>query len=168
MKPEYYLPVVVLRPFIKTFLIMGSEKEISNKILPDSTLVMAFRYKGSVSTLDEGGHIVLPSAVISGLRKTSRIINYAPGTANLLVVFREGGANAFLREPLHAFFGQSIALDAMIPQSELGRIEEQLGEVRSNAERIRLVETFLLSRMALLSGKRGMQPDLLIGRLFKE
>lgn len=179
MKPEHYHPITVLQPYIRTFLIIESDNEVSSRIIPDSALVMAFRYKGQVTILDRTGPegnpknhkevpVILPSAVITGLRKTPRIINYAPGTANVLVVFRDGGANAFLREPLHSFFGQSLALDSLIPYSEITRVEEQLGEAAGNAERIRLVEAFLLSRMKLLSGKRGFQPDLLVGEAIQQ
>ncbi|MHA4809049.1 helix-turn-helix domain-containing protein [Flavitalea flava] len=178
MKLEHYHPIAVLQPYIRSYLIIDSDKEVSNTILPDSSLIMAFRYKGKVTILDpegpagkEGGQaqkqrevpVILPASVITGLRKTPRIINYAPGTANVLVVFKEGGANAFLRESLHTFFGESLALDSMIPYSEISQIEEQLGEAAGNEERICLIETFLLSRMTLLSGKRSIQPDLLIG-----
>jgi AraC-like DNA-binding protein len=162
MKPERYIPMEALTPFISAFLIIESDSGAVNRVLPDSVPVMAFRYKGSVSVLDGTERSPLPFAVISGLRKTSRMICYAPHTANLLVLFREGGAATFLREPLHELFGQSPGLDTWMPRRELGRIEEQLSEAGTNADRIQLIQAFLLARL------RPPQPDRLVGEAIRQ
>ena len=153
MKLERYIPSeALLKPFISAFLIIESDSGAVNRVLPDSALVMTFRLRGSVTMLDGAERSSLPFAVISGLRKTSRTVCYAPGTANLLVLFREGGAAAFLREPVHELFGQSLGLDLL--EGELGRIEEQLSEAATHSEKIRRVEEFLLSRLHTASPDR--------------
>ena len=156
MKLERTIPSEALRPFIDAFLIIESDNGAVNRVLPDSALVMTFRLRGSVTMLDGAERSSLPFAVISGLRKTSRTVCYAPGTANLLVLFREGGAAAFLREPVHELFGQSLGLDMLISPGELGRIEEQLSEAATHSEKIRRIEAFLLSRL------NAAHPDRLV------
>jgi hypothetical protein len=46
VKIEKYLPADILKPFVKTFMIVESEYGTENKILPDTSIVMAFRFNG--------------------------------------------------------------------------------------------------------------------------
>jgi hypothetical protein len=57
MKIEKYLPGETLRPFIKSFTIIESKEGMVNRILPDTSIVMALRIKGKVSIEN---HISLP------------------------------------------------------------------------------------------------------------
>jgi AraC-like DNA-binding protein len=156
MNMQRYLPSDVLRPFVKAFLVIECDTERLNLLLPDTSVVMAFRYKGTVADGQYSQGSNLPFAAISGLRKTSRLIHYAKDAATLLVLFQEGGAAAFLREPLHELFGQSVALDDLMRPHELTSIEERLVEAKTARQRITIVEQFLLSRLAIVG------PDKLI------
>lgn len=145
MNLQRYVPTDRLKPFIKAFLIIESDTGTQNRVVPDTSMVLSFRYRGSVTDGSEGRS--LPSSVISGIRKSARLLVYAPQTANLLVIFQEGGAAAFFREPLHELFGQSLSLDMLIQRKHLADTEEQLAEAKTNRQRIDLVEQFLLARM---------------------
>src|SRR2546430_2042166 len=105
---EQYLPCTILQPFVKHFLIIESEQGMENRILPDTSIVMAFRLKGQLAYAENGTYHDLPSSVITGIRESSRLISYSKNTATLLVAFKEGGAAAFFKEPLHEFSGMSI------------------------------------------------------------
>lgn len=109
-------------------------------------MVMAFRYKGSVLN-SQGQSVLPPSSVLTGLQPSSRLLTYINHTATVLVLFREGGAAAFFREPLYELFGGSLPLDALIPNRELAEVEDQLAEAMTNCERIRIVERFLRSKL---------------------
>lgn len=141
-----YLPNDALKPFIKQFLIIESEHETGNRVLPDTSVVLAFRYKGTVTDTRDDRFYALPGSVITGLRKSSRLLTYARDTATLLVLFREGGAAAFFREPLHELFGLSQPLDDLIPHRATAEVEERLAEAPDNRHRIALVERFLCAR----------------------
>lgn len=147
MRLEKYIPDAILQPFIKHYLVIAYDEEAVNRILPDTNLTLAFRYKGKVSTLEENGSRLLPMALISGLRKSPRLINYAPGSGNVLVVFKETGATAFFGEPLHELFEESAALDELIPPSILAVIEEALAAATSNKARVAAIEQFLLAKL---------------------
>ena len=153
MHIEQYTPVAVLEPFIRSLMIIESELALQNEVLPDTSLVMAFRLKGSVVASDYG---TLPGAVMAGLRKTSRSLSYAGNTANLLVVFREDGAAAFFKAPLHELFGASVALDNFIDRQQLSDISEQLMEAPDHSTAIHIMQQFLLKLW------RQSSPDLLI------
>lgn len=118
-----------------------------NRTLPDTSLVMSFRYKGQVRFLNQGAAKELTSFTLSGLRKTGRLINYSSHTANILVIFREAAAHAFIKEPLHELFEDSVPLDNFTGYRQLDHIGEQLSVARNNAERIAHIEAFLLARL---------------------
>jgi AraC-like DNA-binding protein len=147
MNIDAHMPGELLRPFIKAYLIIESQDELINRVMPETSLVLAFRYKGLVRHLTNDSTVALPSFVVSGLRKSSRLLNYAKDSGNVLVIFREAGANAFIKEPLHELFEESVPLDSFTSYRNLSVIEEQLAEATNNLQRVALVEQFLLSKL---------------------
>lgn len=137
-------------------MIIENDESRENIVLPDTGLVMAFRYRGTVRWTADGQQDVFPAAVLSGLRKTSRRLLYTDNTANLLVIFRESGTAAFFREPMNEVFGTSASLDQLISPHKLQSILAQLEEADSNQARIRTMERFLLAE------KKIYEPDQLI------
>ncbi|HWV72151.1 MAG TPA: helix-turn-helix transcriptional regulator [Pseudosphingobacterium sp.] len=156
MNMEIHAPSASLSPYIKSYLFIESQNELLNRILPDTALVMAFRYKGQVDYQTAHDRIALPSSIISGLRKSFRLVNYAPNTGNLLVIFKELGAKVFIREPLHELLDDSISLADMTGYQNLSAFEEQLAFAPTNIQRIDILEQFLLSKLTY------SKPDALI------
>ncbi|HEY5822879.1 MAG TPA: helix-turn-helix transcriptional regulator [Cyclobacteriaceae bacterium] len=144
---DIQLPSQSLSPFIRHFMIIESQDEVVNRVLPGTALVMAFRFKGRVNQLEGSEKRKLPAAMISGLRKSGRLINYSKDAGNILVQFREAGANAFIKEPLHEFFGESPSLDLLTGYHNVSEMEEQLAEAKDNQTRIALVEDFLIAKL---------------------
>ncbi len=62
MNISTYSPQEVLSPFIKAYLAIECPDESINRILPDTSLVMTFRYKGQVSDLSTDTVNALPSS----------------------------------------------------------------------------------------------------------
>jgi AraC-like DNA-binding protein len=144
MTVHSYAPGPALRPFVQAFLVIDSAGGTTNQVLPDTALVLAFRLRGSVR-LEMG--TVLPTAVLSGLRPESQRLQYAPGTAMLLVQFAPGGAAAFFAEPLHELFGRSAPLDVLVSRHSLAQVEEQLAEAAGQPQQLAVVERWLLGRL---------------------
>ncbi|GAB4041424.1 helix-turn-helix domain-containing protein [Spirosoma gilvum] len=147
MNTELFLPTFQLNHLVKRFMIIESNLGMVNKILPATSVVMAFRYRGGVSYASDNSDTRLPTSVITGLRNTTRLVNYASETANLLVIFQEGRAAALLREPIHELFGLNVSLDILFPQQTIRDVEDQLAEAKSNQQRVSIVEKFLIRRM---------------------
>lgn len=147
MSPEFYTPSLLLQPYIKGYLIIESEQQVINRVLPDTLLVMAFRFRGQVSYVKNGIEDKLPMSVISGLRKSARLIKYSRESGNILVQFKEGGAQPFIKEPLYELFGNSISLDNFSRYQHSSILEEQLYFATGNEQRIHLIEHFLSSRI---------------------
>jgi AraC-like DNA-binding protein len=144
---QRYLPHFALRQFINAYLIIESEKERENLIIPDVSVVIAIRFRGIVSGSDHGENYILPSAVISGLRQGPRVVNYSAGSGNFLIVFNPGGPAAFLTEPLHELSGFSLPLNTLQVFEDAEQITERLSTANSNDERIRIVDEILISKV---------------------
>ncbi|HTI09168.1 MAG TPA: DUF6597 domain-containing transcriptional factor, partial [Puia sp.] len=157
MKLEKFLPSTPLTPFIREFLLIESDGEAGNKIIPDISLVMAFRYRGTVQTAVGEGKEVLPASVVTGLRKSSRMVYYSRETSNLLVVFKEGGITALSGIPAHELFGLSVSSENLFQPARLQEVLQRLAEATHNRERIDVMETFLLKN--LIRGKQDLLID---------
>jgi AraC-like DNA-binding protein len=156
MKMERYLPIVILRPFVKAFLIIESSEGMENTTLPDTSVVMSFRMKGTVTHITDTLASQLPETGLSGLRKSARLLKYERDTANLLVIFQEGGAAAFFKAPLHELFETQQPLDDLVRLHKIKEVEERLSEATNDRQQIAIVEQFLLAEL------RTPEPDLLV------
>lgn len=156
MKIVDFIPTEKLRPFVKTYRIIESQDELVNRVLPNTALAIAFRCNGNVKYIRENHNDNLPISTISGIRKSVRLIHYSKDTTTLVILFREAGAKAFFKEPLHELFEESVSLDNFIPQQKTAIIEELLAEAKTNNQKIAIIEQFLLSRF------HDFKPDKLI------
>lgn len=156
MKFETYIPCDILKPFVKSFVIQETTTESTYKILPDTSLVIGFQYKGRLSRLQNETETSLDISGVSGLADHSRTFKNAPDTGTVLIFFHEAGAVPFFRQPLHELFRESVSLDNFMLRSTLLCLEEQLAEAKTNLQRIEAVENFLISRMT------NVEPDKLV------
>ena len=157
-----HIPTELLRPFIKKYLIIEGQNELINRVLPDTSLVIAFRFKGQVNYITDNSADPLPTSAISGIRKSVRLINYLKNTSTILILFKEAGAAAFFKEPLHELFEESVSLDNFITQQKASILEEQLAEAKNNSQRVTIIEAFLLSKL------HNYNPDKLISNAIQK
>jgi AraC-like DNA-binding protein len=159
MNINAHTPTVLLKPFIKTYLVIESQNELANlvnKVVPDTSLIIAFRYKGRINYAANENEKNIPSAAFSGLTRSARTFNYSKDTGNIIVIFKEAMAAAFFKEPLHELFEEIVSLDNFISHQDLSIMEEQLAGAKNNIQRIDLVDRFLLSKLC------NHKPDKLI------
>jgi AraC-like DNA-binding protein len=147
MKVERYIPIDRLKPFVRNFIIIESANGMNNHIIPDTSIIMAFRFKGSVTITQKHKKDTIPGAVLTGLRNSPRDISYAANSATFLIAFNEGGAASFFREPLHELFGTSQSLDNFIKRDKLDEIQDLLSEAENNLQRVAIIEEFLLTQL---------------------
>lgn len=147
MKYSKFLPSPALQPYVREFIILESDLYFDSRTIPDTALVMTFRYKGKVWKLEGEKEESLPATGISGLRKSVRLFQYEKQTANLLVVFKEGGMNAFVRQPAHELFELNISSDNLFPASQLDELLEQLAGAATDEARVDVAEIFLLTKL---------------------
>lgn len=162
MQITHYIPSPLLTPFIKGYTIIDSSgEELVNRILPSTAAAMALRLRGQTAYVSNDGKTGLPAMAFSGLRKSVRLIHYAPGTVTLVVLFKETGVAAFLKQPLHELFEDSISLDQFIPHSDMVMLEEQLAGADDNKAAVAIAERFLLSKL------RAGKPDGLVAEAIR-
>lgn len=158
MKIESYKPGEQLGPFIKSYRIIDSTSNVgesdghdsegvTNRIVPSTSVAIAFRLRGQISYITDKGEKVLPAITLSGLRKSVRFIHYERNSAALIVLFKEQGIASFFKPPVHEFFEQSVSLDCYMPASDVSRVEERLAEIMDNRSRIAFIEQFLITRL---------------------
>ncbi|WP_290795364.1 helix-turn-helix domain-containing protein [Flavihumibacter sp. UBA7668] len=147
MKIEEYHPSSLLKPYIKAYRIIESHGEMVNRVLPGTSFALAFRTKGQISFLNGTELNNLPVSTLSGLRKSIRLIHYAPQTSALIVLFKETGVPGFLKQPLQELFEESISMDTFFHVSEIASIGDQLALSGNNQSKISIIEKFLISKL---------------------
>ncbi|AFD07784.1 helix-turn-helix domain-containing protein [Solitalea canadensis] len=147
MKIEKYTPSQVLIPYIKEFILIESGLEFSSRTIPDTSVVLSFRFRGNVLKIDGEQQDSLPVSAIAGLRKSSRQFIYSYHTSNLLVIFQEGGIKAFSKIPAHELFELSISTENLFAVNQLNDLLEQLAEAPTNKHRITIIASFLLKKL---------------------
>ncbi|WP_431198523.1 hypothetical protein ACQ86K_18550 [Mucilaginibacter sp. P19] len=60
MHIERFTPGEILKPFIRQYVFIETANDLVNRILPDTSLVMAFRYGGKISDITEAHSGKLP------------------------------------------------------------------------------------------------------------
>jgi AraC-like DNA-binding protein len=156
MESAFYTPQHALKPYVECFVISETPDESVYKVLPGTGLVMGFQFRGKLFQLLDDKEVGLSRSGITGINDTYKLFKNAPGTGTILVCFNAGGAAMFFQEPIHELFQRSVSLDSFILRSELLLFEEQLSEAATHAEKIRVVEQFLLARL------KTAKPDMLI------
>ena len=158
MKFQHYPPCAALADVVRHFVISEQDETASYKVLPDTSLVMGFQYRGQVAVITEDEVQTLSTAGITGLQNNYRTFRQTKDTGTVLVVFTTLGAAAFFKGPLHELFGVSTGLDDIIHRQIIASVEEQLQSVTTDAARIATVEAFLLQR------RHSYKTDPLISR----
>lgn len=142
MKVHQFLPSDVLKPFVNRFLVTESEEDLTRQLLPGTAPVMALRFKGAIHLNDTN-----LGFGITGISRVARPVHYTAGSAVLLVLFKEGGAAAFINMPLNEFSGLTANLDNVFPPEQVQRLEENLDRAQTHAQRIVMVENFLITQL---------------------
>lgn len=117
---------------------------MTNTLLPDMGMVMAFCFRGRVRYRDAAGRqMPVPFAAISGIRQQAGQVHYAPGTGTLLVKFTATGSSAFFTTPPSALRNHTVALDELVPRHRTEALCEGLSLCDTNAARALLAGTTL-------------------------
>ncbi|WP_428664180.1 helix-turn-helix domain-containing protein [Runella sp.] len=160
MRFDTYLPCDELKPYVKAFVISENLSESTYKVLPDTGLVIGFQYKGRLSQLHNGNQISLDSSGLTGLHDSFRVFTNSADTGSVLVYFKEAGAAPFFKQPIHELFRESVSLDNFVLRSELLILEEQLCEAKTDTNKIKVIEQFLISRL-----KQSVADNLVLAAL---
>ena len=147
MKFETWLPCTALQPYVKYFIVSESSEAKTYKVLPDTSLVMGFQYTGQLAYVNHNSDTLLATAGITGLTDSYRLFKNTACTNSILVVFKETGAAAFLKSPIHELFGESLSLDHFFNTDTLTETEDKLCAAINDRQRITIIEQLLLQHL---------------------
>jgi AraC-like DNA-binding protein len=128
-------------------MVSESGQAQSYTVLPGTSLVMGFQYRGQLAFHNDNVAIRLASSGITGILHSFRVFENTANTGTVLVIFKEGGASFFFHEPLYELYNESLSLEHFVKREQLSALEEQLSAAESDEKRIILVEQFLMTRL---------------------
>ena len=139
-----FAPSQALFPFVRRFEVIETSAETTRTLLPDTGLVVGFRYAGQATLLEAESPLVVPDNSVAGLRSTARRMMTSAGGGLVVAKLREACAGRFFAGPLHELFGQTLSLDDLAHPREVARASSRIREAHDDTERIATFEQFLL------------------------
>jgi len=141
-------PSSALAPLVRCFEVVESSAPATRVLLPETGLILGFRYRGWAAVVEDGRRARLPDQVVTGLRATVRRMHTDGGSGIVLAKLRDGGAVPFILGPLHRLFGRWECLDRQFDRASLTRLSSDLSASPDDSARVALVERFLLDHRA--------------------
>jgi AraC-like DNA-binding protein len=152
MRLSTYRPSPALSRYIDFIWVAnGTAPHRRERVLPNGAIELIFNlgsYHRVVSKVDERQSEIYKECWLAGLQSESIIIEALRETSLIGVRFRPGGAYAFLRFPASEVTDLVLESDEIFGSSLRG-LREQLLETQTVAQRIGMIEVFLLSRINL-------------------
>ncbi|HEX7904622.1 MAG TPA: helix-turn-helix transcriptional regulator [Chitinophagaceae bacterium] len=150
MNYQTYTPSAGLQSFVKCFWTLdddGKAAMVKQRVVPDGCMEMIFHYGDLYRQFfEDGSSIIQPKSFVFG--QLTQYIEIAPtGISGIVSArFLPGGLMPFLTIPVSALENKAVSLSEIF--GEKGReLEEEVIAAKDNLHRIKLIETFLLSRL---------------------
>jgi len=147
MRVTVMAPSARLAPFVERFTIVESDDEVTRVLLPDRGLTLGVRFAGAASLLEDAGARRVANAAITGVQGAVRRMRTHAGSGIVLAMFRAAGAARMFAAPLHELFGQTLALEALVPRADVARVIDQVATQADHAGRVAVLEAFLWPRL---------------------
>lgn len=147
-----YKPTGILSKFIRYYwsIEAGANEPLhTERVLPLGNVDLMFHYKNSFVVQKEGKSVFRQSpANLGGLSTTFADVSTMGETGMICVSFFPFGACHFFNLPLIEIAEQQIGLEHIFPDSDM--ILDKIFYAGSMNERIKLLETYLLSKLAYI------------------
>jgi len=150
MNYQVYTPSSELQPFIKCFWSLEDEKQdepVKQKVLPDGCMEMIFHYGDHyLQYFEDGSSIIQPKSFVFG--QITKYIEIAPiGVSGIISArFLPDGISPFVNMPLTSLENKAVPITELFGEDG-EKLEGQIINANDNYERIKLIETFLLSKL---------------------
>jgi AraC-like DNA-binding protein len=151
MKFDKYFPAEILRNYIKYYVVSESDLASEYKVFPSTGLVIGFQYSGNLATVNNNVENELSSAGITGISDGYKIFKNSNHIGSVLIFFTEIGFTYFASHPANELFNLSTSLADIFKKAEIEAVEDRLQKVNSDAQRVKVVEVFLLSQLKSLA-----------------
>jgi len=142
-----FIPCNALKPYIQSMIVSESVSAQSYTVLPGTSVVLGFQFKGRLAYRRDNAAVSLATAGVTGILNKFRVFENTADTGTVLVIFNEAGAVHFFREPLYELYNESLSLEYFVKRDQLVALQERLSSANDNDARVKVVENFLLSRL---------------------
>jgi AraC-like DNA-binding protein len=144
-------PIGLLAPYVETLWYCEGYPSVHRKerVLPNGRFQLVINLSdppGPQHCAGEDGTIPVASSLIVGMQSRFTVINTATLQSTIGVLFRPGGARAFLDAPADAFYNESVPLDS-VWGTRANTLRDSLRETTTPADKFRKLEIALLQRM---------------------
>lgn len=159
-----FVPDLRLQPFVECCWIVEGFDLTQQKIIPDGFCELIFHFYDPYQITDHKNSHVQPFSIVAG--QLNNPISLKPiGRSGVLgVKFKPTGMWKLLGCDMNELTNQTIFLDSVIQERSF--VAEQLHDCNNNIERIRIVESFLLTRLE--SAKRANETDSLVEQINRD
>lgn len=144
---SYIKPSVLLAPYIKYYWVLESEKSdgaVCERVIPTGFIEWMFHYKNTFVIKGSKDQIQQPRSLVSGINSNYSDVTTCGESGVITVTFYPHGAAHFMKFPLSDIENTSIDL-CDIYKSKVKDVEQQICHSNSLAERVGIIEQFLLS-----------------------
>ncbi len=149
MRFGFIQPSGILKEYIRHYWTLETstdEGEVCERVIPQGNLQILFHYRSPFVVKTERNTVQQQArTLISGLSNSFSDVATCGESGVIAVSFFPVGACQFFRFSLSELENKDIGLRDIF-NKEIAEIEDQLFEVRTMTERIRIIEQFLLSR----------------------
>lgn len=153
MRHQLFKPANFLKHLVRYYCVMESEAgeaDMEERVIPAGNIQLMFHYKKTfTSRFQDGRSTRQPQTILGGMSNSFFDASTNGETGVIFVSFFPAGACHFFPFPLIEIENQNIDLSC-IYGSEIRRVEYLLQEKKSAAERIEVVEQFLISRYTFI------------------
>ena len=144
-------PSGILQQFISCYHIMETDNPIDffpkHRIYTYGSIVLVFHYNNP-SLFQKRNELpyIEPRTVICGQQTNYYDLALAGKTGMIFIIFKPFGAGMFFEMPMNEIENDNIGLEYIIKRDTL-LIEDKLQKSKSNHQRIKSIEDFLLKRL---------------------
>lgn len=149
MNYHVYTPSPELQPFLKCFWSLEDEKKeehVKQRVLPDGCMEMIFHYGDLYQQyFEDGSSLLQPRSFLFG--QITKYIEIAPtGSSGIISArFLPQGISPFINIPVTSLENKAVAIAEIFADGTL--LEKHVINANNNEERIKLIESFLLSKL---------------------
>jgi AraC-like DNA-binding protein len=151
MNPQILEPSAELADFVKCYWNLEGSRENTpsrNTIVPDGTMKLIFHYADTYRHHPPSGQsLVLPKCFLIGQLTRPYVVEPLGVTGSFVVRFHPNGFLPFATIPIKEMENTAVPLEELFG-AEGAAIGEAILQASSTADRIRLIEAFLLNRLA--------------------
>ena len=150
MNYQVYTVSPELQPFVKCFWSLEDEKKeepVKQRVLPDGCMEMIFHYGDPYRQyFEDGSSIIQPRSFVFG--QITKYIEIAPtGVSGIISArFLPEGISPFINMPVTLLENKAVPITELFAE-EGKTLENRVIKSNNNEERIRLIESFLLSML---------------------